>query len=372
MNDLPVWEDGTWAEFLPLAGDVPADVCVVGLGGSGLACVLELLAQGKRVVGIDAGLIGGGAAGRNGGFLLAGLPDFYHDAVGLFGRERARALYLRTLAELDRMTEETPDLIERAGSLRVADDASEMTDCQRQYAAMQADALPVEHYVGPDGHGLLIPTDGAFQPLERCRLLSRRAQAAGALLFEHSRAIDISGTLVRTATGAVRCRHVVVAVDGRLERVLPELSERVRTARLQMLSTAPTTEIDLPRPVYARWSYDYWQQLDDGRIVLGGRRDQGGEAEWSDEPMPTADIQDRLERMVRERLHVTAPITHRWAGVVGYATEGLPIVEEVRPAVWAIGGYNGTGNILGALCGRGVAQLVSRGNSELLTGLWNG
>ena len=80
-------------------------------------------------------------------------------------------------------------------------------------------------------------------------------------------------------------------------------------------------------------------------------------------------MQDRLETFLRGRLGVQAPVTHRWAGVVSYTTSGLPIVEQVESGVWAVGGYNGTGNVVGAICGRGVAQLVARGESELLMGL---
>lgn len=38
------------------------------------------------MIGIDAEDVGAGAAGRNGGFLLAGLAEFYHDAVKKFGK----------------------------------------------------------------------------------------------------------------------------------------------------------------------------------------------------------------------------------------------------------------------------------------------
>jgi glycine/D-amino acid oxidase-like deaminating enzyme len=37
----------------------------------------------------------------------------------------------------------------------------------------------------------------------------------------------------------------------------------------------------------------------------------------------------------------------------------------VRSGVWAIGAYSGTGNVVGALCGRAVAELIVRGRSEL-------
>ena len=65
-------------------------------------------------------------------------------------------------------------------------------------------------------------------------------------------------------------------------------------------------------------------------------------------------MQTLLESFVRTHLQVTAPITHRWAASAGYTETGLPVVEQVREGVWALGGYSGTGNVIGALCGRAV------------------
>jgi len=338
-------------------------VCVVGLGGSGLAAVHEFLDLGQRVVGVDAGTVAGGAAGRNGGFLLAGPADFHHDAVRTVGRERATALYRRTLDELARMQAETPEAIRRDGSLRVAMSDEETEDCRAQLAAMQADGLPAEWYEGPEGTGLRIPTDGVFQPLRRCRVLAERAVARGAQLFEHTAALEINGTGVQTANGTVHCDAVIVAVDGRLEHLLPELAGRVRTARLQMLATAPTTEVTTRHAVYSRYGYEYWQQLPDGAIALGGMRDRGGEGEWTDRAEPAQPVQSLLEAYLREVIGVSAPITHRWAGVVGYTEDGLPVFEEVRPRVWAVGAYSGTGNVVGAICGRAAAQMAVTGRT---------
>jgi glycine/D-amino acid oxidase-like deaminating enzyme len=185
-------------------------------------------------------------------------------------------------------------------------------------------------------------------------------------LFEHSPVGRIDGATVHTERGIVRARHVVVAIDGGLERRLPELAPRVRTARLQMLATEPTTEVRLTRPVYARWGYDYWQQRPDGAIALGGARDAGGESEWTESATPTAVVQQALERRLREGLGVHAPITHRWAATVGYTSDRLPVVAEVRPGVWAIGAYSGTGNVIGALLGRGIARRLVGGDDALL------
>src|SRR5690606_35874797 len=155
----PVWEDGRWQGLAALREDVSADVCVVGLGGSGLACVHELLDPGANVVGIDAGAVAGAAAGRNGGFLLAGSYHFYHDAVARYGRERALAIYHATLEQLDLIEATTPAAVRRVGSLRIATTAVEEEDCAAQLAARRADDLPVEWYDGPEGRGLLIPSE---------------------------------------------------------------------------------------------------------------------------------------------------------------------------------------------------------------------
>ena len=364
----PIWDSASWTPLPPLRGELRADACVVGLGGSGLAAVHELLAMGKSVIGIDAATVGGGAAGRNGGFLLGGIADFHHDAVANLGRERATLLYRLTLTELERMRRETPELIRKTGSLRIAHDDEELRDCEAQLDTMRMDNLAAERYEGIEGRGLLFPDDGVFQPLERCREMARRAVGAGlgtqdsrltthdSRLFENSPATSIHADRVETDQGAVRCERVIVAVDGKLELVLPELAGRVRTARLQMLGTGPAPEVTFTRPVYYRYGFEYWQQLPDGSIALGGFRDVVGDAEWTTSTDVTADIQHHLDRFLTERLRVRAPVTHRWGASVAYTADGLPIVEEVRPGVWATGGYCGTGNVVGAICARAAAR----------------
>lgn len=356
---MPWWDRHARTPFPPLVADDTCDVAVVGLGGSGLACIGELCARGARVIGLDAGVVAGGAAGRNGGFLLGGLADFHHDAVATLGRERAARVHRRTLAELDRIAAETPDAVRRVGSLRVAASNEERDDCARQLAAMRADGLAVEAYDGPEGQGLLFPADAAFDPVARCLTLADRCARAGARLHERSAVCDIAAepgaVVVRTERGVVRAGSVVVAVDGGLSRLLPELAGAVRTARLQMLATAPTTEVTIPRPVYSRYGFDYWQQMPTGEILVGGGRDVGGDAEWTEEATPTDVVQRALDRILRETIGVRAPVTHRWAASVGYTEDGIPVAREVRQGVFAIGGYSGTGNVIGAMLGRAAA-----------------
>ena len=96
----------------------------------------------------------------------------------------------------------------------------------------------------------------------------------------------------------------------------------------------------------------------------GGGRDKAFDEEWTTANEPTAFIQQYLESVLRKQLHVTAPITHRSAADVSYRLNGLPVLAELRPGTWVIGGYCGTGNAVGALCGRAAPRLASGDSSE--------
>lgn len=349
-----------------LEGTKNADVCVVGLGGSGLTAVHALLDRGASVIAIDARQVASGATGRNGGLLLAGLAPFYHDAARVLGHERARAFYLATLDEQNRIAAATPDHVRRTGSLRIAENAAELEDCDAQRAAMQEDGLPVEPHAGSFGKGLRFPTDLCFHPLARARALSSQAASRGAALFENSRAIEVSADGVRTERGEVRAGRVIVAVDGGLDKILPELSPRVRTARLQMLGTEPASDVTLDAPMYLRYGYEYVQQLKDRTLALGGFRNHFEAAEWTHESDPTDEIQGLLEAFLRARIGTAAKVTHRWAASVGYTDGPLPVFEELRGGVIAAGGYSGTGNLVGALAGRAAAAWALGGSSPEL------
>lgn len=363
----PVWDTGQPLGLPALQGSLEADACVVGLGGSGLACIGELQRLGLRVVGLEARTVAAGAAGRNGGFLLCGTARAYHQIVRQRGRTWAQTYYQLTCEQLELMQNMAPHLVRRNGSLRIVVEQGEERDAQEQLEAMLADGLTAYRYAGPEGQGLLFPQDAAFNPLEFHRQQARLRLEAGAQLFENSPALHLEQGRVETPKGQVKAPIVIVAVDGGLDRLLPELSAQVYTVRLQMLATDPLPQRRFNRPVYARWGYEYWQQLPDGRLALGGFRDRAGTAENTHQAQPSQTVQTMLEDFLRHQLGVSQAITHRWAASVGYTHTGFPLLAQPRSGVWAIGGYCGTGNLVGALYGRAVAQRAVLGQSMIDT-----
>jgi glycine/D-amino acid oxidase-like deaminating enzyme len=364
----------SWPGLPALDRDVTADACVVGLGGSGLAAVDELLGRGLSVVGLDAGRVAAAAAGRNGGFLVAGPWESLYEASAAWGEDVAVDLFRATLQELDRLADVLgPGVVRRSGSLRLAglpgpveseaesaDRAAELALCRSEADLLRRRGFPAETYDGPLGQGLFQPRDGAVNPAVRAVTLAG-SLAGRAALYENSPVLGVSSGRVDTARGTVRAAVVVIAVDGRLDVLVPQLAGLTRTARLQMVSTAPADPGRLPCPVYGRYGYDYAQQGPDGRLFVGGGRDRFAEQEWTTESGPTDPVQAYLDRLAVRFAGAPVTVEHRWAAPVGFTTDGRALCFPVDDGVVAVGGYSGTGNLVGPVAARAAVALVTDG-----------
>jgi gamma-glutamylputrescine oxidase len=332
-------------------------VAVIGGGVTGCSCALTLAERGVRVRLYEAREIAGGASGRNGGFALRGATAPYDEARRALGDERARLVMELTERSLDRMESLAGDAFRRVGSLRLAWDEAELEALRREHEALRADGFAVE-WVGELAEPLdrlylgaiLHPRDGALYPARWVRRLAAHAAAAGADIRE--------GEAVRVAD--VDADAVVVAGDGFTASLLPELAPYVTATRGQVLATEPLEERLYERPHYARGGYDYWHQLPDGRLVIGGMRDASPRIEETSVEETTNLIQGRLDTLVSELVGRRPTVTHRWAGIWGTTPDLVPLVGAVpgRDDVWVAGGYSGHGNALGLACGDLVARAL--------------
>jgi gamma-glutamylputrescine oxidase len=335
----------------PFAGR--PDVAVIGGGVTGCSCALTLAERGVRVRLYEAREIAGGASGRNGGFALRGATLPYDEARRELGDARARLVMELTERALDRMEDLAGDALRRVGSLRLAFDEDERAALRREHDALREHGFGVEWvdeldpplsslYLG----AILHPRDGALQPARWVRRLAAHAGEAGADVREGERV-----TIEELDAGAI-----VVAGDGFIPQLLPELP--IRSTRGQVLATERLRERLYERPHYARGGYDYWHQLPDGRLVIGGNRDASFETEETDVEETTDLVQEQLEALVERLVGYRPKVAGRWAGIWGTTPDLIPLVGEVRDGVWAAGGYSGHGNALGLACGDLVARAI--------------
>jgi glycine/D-amino acid oxidase-like deaminating enzyme len=128
-----------------------------------------------------------------------------------------------------------------------------------------------------------------------------------------------------------------------------------------MLTTAPVPARRLPCPVHGRWGYDYAQQDADGRLHVGGGRDRCAEDEWTSRTEPTEAVQRHIEHVAARLAGEEVAVEHRWAASVGFTDDGRALCTPVEPGVVAVGGYSGSGNLVGPVAARAAVALLLDG-----------
>jgi glycine/D-amino acid oxidase-like deaminating enzyme len=362
--DTPFWLD---EPTRPVNSGVPTnvDVAVIGAGITGVSCALALARGGLRVRVHDARGIAEGASGRNGGFALRGGAARYDVARETYGAAEAKELWRRTEAALERLEAVAGDAFRRTGSLRLAADGEEREEIRLEYDALREDGFAAEWrdelpHLRPEFRGAIFhPLDGSLQPGRFVRQLAELAATEGVAFQEHQRVALLD---------ELAAEQIVIATDGSGRGLLPGLDDAIWPARGQVITTEPLSERLFECPHYARHGFDYWQQLADGRIVLGGFRDFSILTEMTDEETTTEPIQQALDEFLVELLGHMPKVTHRWAGIFGLTQDLLPLVGPVpgHEGTWIAAGYSGHGNVLGFMCGELVASALLGEDDALL------
>lgn len=368
----------------PLAGDLNADVCVLGAGYTGLSAALTLAERGYRVVLLEAHRVGWGASGRNGGQAIVGYGCEVDTLEHLVGAEDARALFafsrdgMRLLR--DRIARHQIDCDWRDGHASVPIKPRQermlragLIDLAQRYdyplewwdRAQLRGQLDSPRYRG----AMFDPHSGHLHPLAYALGLARAAEGAGAVIHEQSPVLQlIRGTRpqLRTAHGTVTADHVVIAGNAWLEGIAPELESRIMPvgtyigastvlgqARAQSLIRNDMAVADVS------WALDYFRLSRDHRLLFGGQ------ASYSALPPPgLRGVMTRRMRAVFPQL-ANVELEYVWGGYVDITRNRAPHWGRLTPNVYFAQGFSGHGVAAAGLAGQVLAEAIA-GQAERL------
>ena len=365
---------------------IEADIAIIGGGIMG-ASLLYWLSKHKdiKVILLEKSRLASAASGRNAGFLIAGLAEHYNRSREHLGKAKSKQIWQLSLDNHRLLREE---IIERnkleceyqkCGSYLLACSEVESKEIKETVELLNQDGFEVELIDERKINQLLksqrfhnacfSPKDGALNPV---RLIEgiRAIIKSDTNIFEEHEVIDLemvenSKVKIRTNHRTFLAQMVVLATNAYSRSLFGVFKDLVIPTRGQILATEPVKEkLFDQKIVYADWGYEYFRQLLDGTILLGGFRQLYSDTEIGFSDETTSEIQEGLYKFLIEHFPQLnkIKITHRWAGVMGFSKDGLPLVGALPQAPFVISAVGFTGH------GMGFAFGLAKGLAEYLTG----
>jgi len=373
----------------PLAGESRADIAIIGGGYVGLWTALTIKQHEPdcRVAILEQDICGGGASGRNGGFVMSWWPkigtirSFCSTEEALFlGRSAERAI-----AELGEFcqrhaidahftqkgwlwTATTPAHMDAWNGTLQACEQLGVTPFQR----LSPDE--VRHRTGSPAHlgGVFEPSNATVQPYALVQGMRRVALEAGVVIPESTAGRQIEpGRPARITTqgGALTADMVVLATNA-WSAAIPQLARLFPPVNSSVVVTRPLGALfqDIgwtggESITDSQLLVDYYRTTRDGRIVFG--KGTGGIAYgaringvFSDDTESTA--------LTRADLFATYPmlppdaVADSWSGPVDRTYDSLPVFGSLRGQPNILYGIGWSGNGVGPsrLGGRILASLA--------------
>jgi glycine/D-amino acid oxidase-like deaminating enzyme len=392
IHDAHGWwiaDAGAPAPLPALAGDVDADVVVVGGGYTGLWTAWEIAEAepNASVVVLEAGGCGLGPSGRNGGF-LSSLWLYRPLLREQYGEARARELCEASVEsvravgawceaqEVDAWYREAPHLV--VSCAPVQDGASADAVDGREVVAL----TPAETRAVCDSPvfrgGVAARAGATVHPARLAFGLRERLLGRGVRIFERSavRALrsdrghpEGPGAVVaETAGGRVRAGAAVVAINaasGRIRR----LRNRLTVSSSHIVLTEPVPDViealgwtGGEAITDGRALLHYFRTTRDGRILFGwggGRMSAGARTggRMDVDPGVVAQTRRDLDRIFPAL--AGRRVEHAWGGPIDVSPTHLPAIVSLSGGrAWAAFGYTGNGVGPSHLAARSLASLA--------------
>ena len=371
-----IWHTtASFPDFSALQHDAQADVCVIGGGIAGLTTAYLLSKQQKKVILIDAFMLGAGETGRTTAHFFP--PDEWYAAIeDSFGADHAALIANSFSSAIDTVesiiaTEQIDCAFRRVDGYLYAPSASLHQDIEKECDAARRAGVTVEKLEQiPEipfvtGPCIKFSNQAQFHPLDYLKGLANAIVRNGGIIHCHTRALKIEDhdtyQTISTHQGKIDAQAVVVATN-------TPFNDKVVIHTKQAAYRTYVIGICIPKgsiPPILIWDtgdpYYYIRlELPDAErdydiLIVGGRDHKVGQ-----EPHPT-DRYDEIEQWVRERFPMAQSVEYRWSGEVMEPADG-PAFLGRNPLdndnVYVITGDSGNGMTHCTLGGMIITDLI--------------
>jgi glycine/D-amino acid oxidase-like deaminating enzyme len=370
----------------PIAGDVDADVVVIGSGATGIATALYLAQEhGVRAVVLEANQASWGCSSRSGGQGQNASGRLKRSEwIARWGLDVAKRLDAEIRAGFENFRALTREISCDAwdgGHLYVAHRADRLPGLAREAALMRetfgyatrmmsADEVGRDYCDEREMAGALFEPEGVgIQPLKFTFGMIRKARALGATIHPASPVQGwhtVNGVHhLRTPGGVVRARRVAVCTGGYTSQNLhPLLRNKLMPILSNSLATRPLTEAELKATSFRSETFltdtrtlrFYYRLLPDKRLQIGSRSAVSGVD--AEDPVHLKLLTDAIARKFPPLAGIA--VDYSWWGWVDVSHDMMPRIvrPDLAQSIWYALGYGGNGVSFSTWAGKRLAERI--------------
>lgn len=345
-----------------LKDSIETEIAIVGGGFSGLSAGVHLSEKGHQVVVLEGAQIGWGASGRNGGQLVNGLNASLEKIHKSYGQDTANfvgGLVTRGNQIIRRLIADYAidcDLKEK--NIFAAFHKNQMRDLEAKKKLWEShgmnthemlDKTAMQSYINSKAYlgGMIDHSGGHIHPLNLALGEAAAIEKNGGHIYENTLVVEVkpdnNGVTILTEFGEVRCKKALICGNAYLNKVVPELSDRIMPVSTQIVATKPLGDLAdelIPSDVCVedvRYILDYYRLSADKRMLFGGGTVYGG----SDPADITAKIRPNMEKIFPQLKGVE--IEHAWSGNFALSFSRVPQMGQLHDNILFAHGYSGHG-----------------------------
>lgn len=361
------------------------DLAVVGGGYCGLNIAIQAARSGLSVILLEAGVIGCGASGRNGGIAVPHFPGGLtpEDLYPALGKERTERLAQLVAAGPSFVFDQIREFNiqcdpEQVGWMQPAHSKKSLANVDRVFNAWRSrgveaqwiDAAEVSRRTGATGYlgGWYGKTGGTVNPYAMAQGLARAAAQLGVTVLEGASVVAIQSAdgakVVKTRDAEYKARKVVFATNAYTPQLYPGLTHSVIPVRLYQCFTRPLTDaerrITLPSRIPftdLRKSGGFARYDSEGRIMSGGAVFVGSNRQYG--------FRHAEQRVGEIFPHLRGiKIDQYWEGFCALTEAFVPAIQQLEKDVYSVLGFSTRGVALAQTLGREVALLLAEKKCE--------
>lgn len=374
---LSFWEKNSFLHY---------DIIIVGGGINGLsaACAIKEKYPKKNILILERGSWPLGASTRNAGFACFGSFSEIRDDINQNGLEKALQLIEWRVKGLEvhkkRLGKEKMGYLTTGGGELLFDDESferEELKIMNQNLkpilntdVFKTDISKVSEYgFNPKNISQFI-TNSCEGQVDSGLLMYNLWQyttSLGVIIMNGMEVLDfndigkncevIANHNLIKETPKFTCQTLIFSTNAFSSHFFPNLD--VVPGRGQILATKPIEGLKFKGIFHFRQGYYYFRNYGN-RIIFGGGRNENKEGETTTEIALNNEIQNSLDHYLQTLIipETNYEIDCRWAGIMAFGKDKLPIIERVSPNVIAGVRMGGMGVALSGVTAERIAEIV--------------